>query len=499
MEADGDDGHNEQVVDQVDEELTTEITKNTQRRQDPGSAQIKAVLVFNPRSLVSSSVISVVNPACSKAKNRSSRADCADTPRMACADSLRGEVTVVRLGGGLSRAVLMKTLAALAILAVAGCGPRATKPGGDAQKAPDASLSALLRSNQPATIDAAPMPKRELSSDDQAVWNRPAAVNLEQALAAAENAPPRPPEPVKAIEVPESPNFGLAAVAGDAGVTAGSADDQASNAQAAQKSETKPTPPEPEAKPVSPIVDLARKMAALLRQKDDAGKPLISDTAALTPLAALASKSNALATIEQATDPKHPLHDLSEADRKVIAEARARVLANPRLATEDLINALRANQQAGPSVTITKAALCTRVEGFGRFEAFPSSTFVAGQPIRAIVYTQLADFAARPARDNDPVQRTIPIGEQVSVDLAQELSLFTDADGLLAWHDPGRGVVETNRTKRTDFYLVQMIELPATLSIGRYNLKVTVTDRTTGAQAERVLPIEVVADARLVR
>jgi hypothetical protein len=44
-----------------------------------------------------------------------------------------------------------------------------------------------------------------------------------------------------------------------------------------------------------------------------------------------------------------------------------------------------------------------------------------------------------------------------------------------------------------------MIELPATLSIGRYNLKVTVTDRTTGAQAERVLPIEVVADARLVR
>jgi hypothetical protein len=299
--------------------------------------------------------------------------------------------------------------------------------------------------------------------------------------------------------VPESPNFGLAAVAGDAGVAAGPTDDKASNAQAAQQPELKPAPPEPEAKPVSPIVDLARKMAALLRQKDEAGKPLISDNAALTPLAALASKSNALATIEQAADPKHPLHDLSEADRKVIAEARARVLANPRLATEDLINALRANQQAGPSVTITKAALCTRVEGFGRFEAFPSSTFVAGQPIRAIVYTQLADFAARPARDNDPVQRTIPIGEQVSVDLAQELSLFTDADGLLAWHDPGRGVVETNRTKRTDFYLVQMIELPATLSIGRYNLKVTVTDRTTGAQAERVLPIEVVADARLVR
>jgi hypothetical protein len=423
---------------------------------------------------------------------------------MGCAVSLRGGVAVARRGGVSPCAMLATSATALAILALVGCGPRGTKPGADGQKAPDTSLSALLRSNQPATIDAVPIPTREMSDDDKAEWSRRAAVNLEQALAEAEKAPPRPAEPVKTIEVPDSPNFGLVAAAGESGTGLDQAK-PSEGAHAATNPEPKismaePTPPPvPEAKPVSPIVDLARKMAALLRQKDDAGKPLISDSAALTPLAALASKNNALATIEQAADPKHPLHDLSDADRKVIAEARARILANPRLATEDLINALRANQQAGPTVTITKAALCTRVEGFGRFEAFPSSTFVAGQPIRAIVYTQLADFAARPARDNDPVQRTIPIGEQVSVDLAQELSLFTDADGLLAWHDPGRGVVETNRTKRTDFYLVQMIELPATLSIGRFNLKVTVTDRTTGAQAERVLPIEVVADARLVR
>jgi hypothetical protein len=391
------------------------------------------------------------------------------------------------------------------LAALNACGPRGVKPEPRPDSPPDTSLSALLRSNQPVSIDAPAIPTREMSDADKAEWSQRAAVNLEQALAEAEKAPPRPAQaapskPSQAqqpIAVPEEPNFGLAGLdssaAGDASPSTGAADAAKSAAPA------NPPKPEPQAPPASPLVDLARKMAALLGQKDDAGKPLISDVAALTPLVALAGKTGALTTLEKAGDPKHPLHDLAEADRRVIADARARVLANPRLATEDLINALRANQAAGPMVAITKAALCTRVEGFGRFEAFSSSTFVAGQPIRAIVYTQLADFATRPARDNDPVQRTIPINEQVSVDLMQELSLFTDADGLLAWHDPGRGVVETNRTKRTDFYLVQMIELPATLSIGRYNLKVTVTDRTTGAQAERVLPIEVVADARLVR
>jgi hypothetical protein len=148
---------------------------------------------------------------------------------------------------------------------------------------------------------------------------------------------------------------------------------------------------------------------------------------------------------------------------------------------------------------ILRTALCTRVEGFGRFDPYSTSTFVQGRTLRAIVYVELDGFATRPARDSDPVMSNVAIGDQVSVDLTQSLSLYHDADDLLAWHRPARGVIETSRNKRRDFYLIQQIDLPPTLTVGRYNLKVTVTDRTTQAQAEAIIPIEIVAHESALR
>jgi hypothetical protein len=42
-----------------------------------------------------------------------------------------------------------------------------------------------------------------------------------------------------------------------------------------------------------------------------------------------------------------------------------------------------------------------------------------------------------------------------------------------------------------------MIDLPASLSVGRYQLKVIVRDHADGSEDERVIPIEIVADPRL--
>jgi hypothetical protein len=114
------------------------------------------------------------------------------------------------------------------------------------------------------------------------------------------------------------------------------------------------------------------------------------------------------------------------------------------------------------------------------------------------LYSELDGFNTRPARESDRLQTSVPMQDQVSVDLAQEISLYHDADGLLAWYRPAQGVVETSRSKRRDFYLIQIIDLPSTLSIGRFNLKITVTDRTTGTQAQTILPIEIVADPGLI-
>jgi hypothetical protein len=70
----------------------------------------------------------------------------------------------------------------------------------------------------------------------------------------------------------------------------------------------------------------------------------------------------------------------------------------------------------------------------------------------------------------------------------------TDSDGTLVWQRPAQRAIETSLSKRQDFYLLQVIELPAALSVGRFNLKVVVSDATSGEQAEAVLPIVLVAE-----
>jgi len=377
-------------------------------------------------------------------------------------------------------------------LLLCGCATRSVP-----SNAPNAGLTALAKSDAPVMV--LPPPTQEMNASQKAAWARQAALNLEQVLKETEEAQDRPSaqagqmtqSPTSALGIDTLPNSGLA------NLTVGTNVPERPSSPVASTSPTETMQPANEPASVSPLVELSRNMSSLLRHRNDAGKPLITDAAALTPLVAM--QPDALATLDRAGDPKHPLHDLAEADRATLAQARERLLANPKDVPPDLLAALRANAALPDQIVITKAALCTRVEGFGRFDVYSSNTFVAGTPIRAVVYTQLVDFGTRPARDTDPVQKNVPLGEQVSVDLTQEISLFHDPDGLLAWHRPGQIVVETSRTKRSDFYLVQQIELPATVSIGRYNLKVTVIDRTSGAMAERVIPIEVVADARLVR
>lgn len=239
-----------------------------------------------------------------------------------------------------------------------------------------------------------------------------------------------------------------------------------------------------------PLVDTAARMASLLRQTDASGKAMITDLAAILPVESM--RPGVLATLG---DAGNPLASLSEQDKSTLIAARDRLLADPSNASNDLIKSLR---PAG-GLMILRTALCTRVEGFGRFDPYSTSTFVQGRTLRAIVYVELDGFATRPARDSDPVMSNVAIDEQVSVDLTQSLSLYHDADDLLAWHRPARGVIETSRNKRRDFYLIQQIDLPPTLTVGRYNLKVTVTDRTTQAEAEAIIPIEIVAHESALR
>ncbi|MCC6662014.1 MAG: hypothetical protein IT437_14150 [Phycisphaerales bacterium] len=162
----------------------------------------------------------------------------------------------------------------------------------------------------------------------------------------------------------------------------------------------------------------------------------------------------------------------------------ARVLAERASALADQLADLRP--------LAVRAELCTRVVGFGSYTAFGTNRFPAGAEQRAIVYVEVANLPQRElgATDTSPARQP---GDRYLVDLTQETNLYNESGSLLALHIPEQRLTETSRNRRRDFFLVSRVTLPPSLSIGLYNLKVTVRDRVTGAQAEASIPIEIVA------
>jgi len=195
------------------------------------------------------------------------------------------------------------------------------------------------------------------------------------------------------------------------------------------------------------------------------------------------------------------LHDdLTDRERAILGAWRemfSEVRDGMRGSTGDIAVLPRAAQRLADRLaneqplTISEAKLCARVEGFGRYTPLPRR-LLAGRRHPAIVYVEVSHFGARRSAGPD--------GEAGhTVELAQELALYHDADGLLAWRRPEQTVMDFSRNRRRDFFIVQRVDLPRTLTVGAYRLKVTVRDRTTGETAEEIIPIEVVADAALIR
>lgn len=243
-----------------------------------------------------------------------------------------------------------------------------------------------------------------------------------------------------------------------------------------------------------PLIALATQMANLIRtpSTDPTKDQSAIDAAALAPLEAL--RPGILLDIDAASS---PLATLTAQDRATLAAARDRLASKPGGggggSNSDSLRQALSKISPPSNLRIARAALCSRVETFGKFTTLPNDAFVAGRPIRAIVYSELDGFSTRAASENDRPMRGVPLSEQVSVDLQQSLALFQDSTGLQVWTRPPQTVVETSRNKRRDFYLIQQIELPRTLGIGRYNLKITVKDRNSGAESESILPITITA------
>ena len=133
-------------------------------------------------------------------------------------------------------------------------------------------------------------------------------------------------------------------------------------------------------------------------------------------------------------------------------------------------------------LNIPALALCKSVEGFGMYDPMEPARFAAGSTHEAILYCEVENFACVSQADK----------QRWETRLSQEATLYTES-GMPVWVDKSGQIVDSSRNRRHDFFLVKRIKLPATLSIGRYLLKVTVQDQQAKRLAEQTVPVDVVA------
>lgn len=139
------------------------------------------------------------------------------------------------------------------------------------------------------------------------------------------------------------------------------------------------------------------------------------------------------------------------------------------------------------SLHMSNIQLCRKVSGFGVYDTFESNTFLAGREQPMIVYAELENFRS-----------TQDVRGQYQVKLTQEIVLYNESDGLAVWKQPTAEIVDRSRNRRRDFFVVQLIRLPARLSVGKYRLKIRVNDVVGGSIDESSVQIQIVAGESLV-
>jgi hypothetical protein len=172
---------------------------------------------------------------------------------------------------------------------------------------------------------------------------------------------------------------------------------------------------------------------------------------------------------------------------RAIVALHAEALIGQGAIDRDALNGRLQELYSDQPITIRSIELCEKVLGFGVYDPFPNHTFVAGREQKMIVYVELDHFQSAPRAEGDGYE----------VRLRQELELY-ESNGFEVWsHEPVQ-IVDVSRNQRRDFFVVQLVTLPAQLALGEYRLKVRVYDENAGTRDETTIPITMVADETLV-
>lgn len=222
----------------------------------------------------------------------------------------------------------------------------------------------------------------------------------------------------------------------------------------------------------------------------------VQQTESLTPLARAATAVTLAAALpEQRWDDGALLSSLRGYERDAVERYRAvmtsllgKVASGSALDRRTVVAELDALYDHAP-IRINTVRLCRRVQGFGAYEEIDGSALVAGRDRKMIAYVELEDYRALAGAGPDG---------QYEVRLSQEIELYNESDGLAVWRVKPVQIVDHCRNRRRDFFVVQLIELPPRLNVGKYILKVRVTDQHGGSVDERTLTLAIVADSSMV-
>lgn len=426
-------------------------------------------------------------------------------------------------------AAMLHVVCLAGALALAACAPHSTK-GPASSDAPNTGLNALTQDPAaPSTLPAGDTANTSTRATRDATVNPPGTrpgtrldkiaadshVDVDDILASAtpsakisqsnpadstpaletSNTAANPADTTLATLPDTAPNAGLSALTGEDAKAvekpADSSAEQAAKEHEAQKQAENQTQ-------LAKLASLRRELAVFLEARRQQGAKPISDAAVIVIGDAIGYDGDAKpAAPDEATLTSQERTTLSAIRTLGRALSQDGKVTDPARAVQ-LVDGVLSTLREAAAVRIARSALCTRVEGFGQYEPFSDYTFLAGRTTKMIVYTEIENFSHRPARSDDPGMDTLTGADLVAVELSQELRLWHDADGSMQWRKPEQPIIEVGRNKRRDFFLVQQIELPPTLSVGKYNLKITIRDKVSGGVDERSIPIRIVADPGVI-
>jgi hypothetical protein len=244
------------------------------------------------------------------------------------------------------------------------------------------------------------------------------------------------------------------------------------------------------------IAQLSAELAGLLKQEaiqdNDPARPLVG-----------AALIEAIATggLDEIDLPGGGPLMLTESERqslKTIRELGIRLAGqdselggDPQRIREILLESAESlREHARVRIGITE--LCSRAPSFGNFVPLARKTFLAGRTNRVVVYTEIEHFGLRPATTGEAML----VGDTVAADITQELELYLrSGDPKPTWQRRIEWLPRTSRHSFRDLFLASTVELPSTLAVGEYDLKIRIIDEVTGAQDESIIPIRLVADA----